>query len=105
MDCHPTDRQLKKISWPLGLSIEDGLLPMDIAIVFEWFAQESVFAAELTHEQPQREIWIRLAEMWASAAARCRHEEGAIGEDAAVYLSGAPAGGQSEHRLSQPESF
>jgi hypothetical protein len=45
----------------------DGLLPMDIAIVFEWFAQESVFAAELTHEQPQREIWIRLADMWASA--------------------------------------
>jgi hypothetical protein len=40
---------------------------MDIAIVFEWFAQESVFAAELTHEQPQREIWIRLADMWASA--------------------------------------
>ena len=42
---------------------------MDIAIVFEWFAPESVFAAELTHEQPQREMWIRLAEMWASAAA------------------------------------
>jgi hypothetical protein len=62
---------------------------MDIAIVFEWFAQESVFAAELTHKQPQREIWIRLAEMWASAAARCRHEEaGAIGEGAAVYLGG-----------------
>ena len=62
---------------------------MDIASVFEWFAQESVFAAELTHEQPQRETWIRLAAMWASAAARCRHEEaGAIGEDAAVYLGG-----------------
>ena len=62
---------------------------MDIAIVFEWFAPESVFAAELTHEQPQREMWIRLAEMWASAAARCRHEEaGAIGEGAAVYLGG-----------------
>jgi hypothetical protein len=30
---------------------------MDIASVFEWFAQESVFAAELTHEQPQRETW------------------------------------------------
>jgi hypothetical protein len=62
---------------------------MDIASVFEWFAQESVFAAELTHEKPQREIWIRLAEMWASAAAQCRHEgAGAIGEDAAVYFSG-----------------
>ena len=61
---------------------------MDIAIVFEWFAKESWAAAELTHEQPQRETWIRLAEMWASAAARCRHEGGAIGEDATVYLGG-----------------
>ena len=57
---------------------------MDITSVFEWFAQESVFAAELTHEPRQREIWTRLAVMWASAAAQCRHEDaGAIGEDAA----------------------
>jgi hypothetical protein len=61
---------------------------MDIASVFEWFAQESVFAAELTHEQPQRETWIRLAVMWASAAARCRYVEAeAHCEEAAVYLS------------------
>jgi hypothetical protein len=46
---------------------------MDIASVFEWFAQESVFAAELTHEPRQREIWTRLAVMWASAAAQCHH--------------------------------
>ena len=59
---------------------------MDIASVFEWFAQESMRVAELAHEQSQRETWIKLAIMWASAA---RHEEaGAIGEDAAVYLSG-----------------
>ena len=38
---------------------------MDIAIVFEWFAQESAFAAGLTHEQPEREIWTRLALLWA----------------------------------------
>jgi hypothetical protein len=36
---------------------------MDMAGVFEWFAQESWAAAELTHEQPQREIWLRLALM------------------------------------------
>jgi len=42
---------------------------MDITSVFEWFAQESVFAAELTHEPRQGEIWTRLAVMWASAAA------------------------------------
>ena len=39
---------------------------MDIAIVFEWFAQESAFAAGLTHEQPEREIWTRLALLWGS---------------------------------------
>ena len=53
---------------------------MDNASVFEWFAQESVFAAELAHEPRQREIWTRLAVMWASAAAQCRHEDaGTIG--------------------------
>ena len=93
MDCHRADRQAKKISLnigPSGLSIETGFLPMDITIVFEWFAQESVFAAELiSPAAATSEIWIRLAEMWASAAVRCRHEEaGAIGEDAAVYLGG-----------------
>ena len=57
---------------------------MDIMIVFEWFAQESAFAAELTHEQSQREIWTRLALLWSLAAAQCRQEEaGTIGEDAA----------------------
>ena len=44
---------------------------MDIASVFEWFAQESAFAAETTNDQQQREIWLRLAAMWMSAA--CRH--------------------------------
>ena len=73
--------------WPSEI-LETGF-PMDITSVFEWFAQESVFAAELTHEPRQREIWIRLAAMWASAAAQCHHvDAGAIGEDAA-YLSGA----------------
>ena len=33
---------------------------MDITSVFEWFAQESVFAAELTHEPRQREIWTQI---------------------------------------------
>jgi hypothetical protein len=44
-----------------------------------------------------------LAEMWTSAAARCRHEEGAIGEHAAIYLSGASehAYAVAQKRLSQ----
>jgi hypothetical protein len=62
---------------------------MDMAGVFEWFAQESwAAAAELTREQPQREIWLRLALMWALAALRSREEAEALGENAAVYLSG-----------------
>jgi hypothetical protein len=68
---------------------------MDMAGVFEWFAQESWAAAELTHEQPQREIWLRLALMWALAALRSREEAEALGENAAVYLSGdAPRAAQ-----------
>ena len=61
---------------------------MHIAGLFEWFAQESWAAAELTHEQPQREIWLRLALMWALAALRSREEAEALGENAAVYLGG-----------------
>jgi hypothetical protein len=56
---------------------------MDITSVFEWFAQESACAAELTHEPRQREIWTRLAVMWASAAAGRHEDAGAIREDAA----------------------
>jgi hypothetical protein len=37
--------------------------PMDIAIIFEWFAHESVLAAELANEQAQREVWLKLALM------------------------------------------
>ena len=48
---------------------------MDIDSVFEWFAQESAFAAETTNDQQQREIWLRLAAMWMSAAIPCRHGE------------------------------
>src|SRR5258708_3169335 len=58
---------------------------MDMASVFEWFAQESWAAAELTHEQPQREIWLRLALI----ALRSREEAEALGKNTAVYLSGA----------------
>ena len=68
---------------------------MDIAIVFEWFAQESMRAAELAHAPRQREIWLRLALMWALAALRSREEAEALGENAAVYLSGdAPRAAQ-----------
>jgi hypothetical protein len=47
---------------------------MDIAIVFDWFAQESTHAAEQTKEPKQREILLKLALMWAAAAQRCHDE-------------------------------
>jgi hypothetical protein len=39
---------------------------MDIASVFEWFAQESLFAAEVATDPAQRAMWVAL--LWAAAA-------------------------------------
>ena len=47
---------------------------MDIAIIFEWFAQGSMFAAELANEQAQREVWLRLGLLCATAARQSRDE-------------------------------
>ena len=47
---------------------------MDIASVFDWFAQESGRAAEQANERMQREMFLRLALMWAAAAQQCRNE-------------------------------
>jgi hypothetical protein len=43
---------------------------MDIAIVFEWFAWDSLLAAEIATDPVQREAWLRLAMMWAGVARR-----------------------------------
>ena len=43
---------------------------MDIGSVFEWFAQESLLAAEVATDPVQREVWLRLAVMWLSVARR-----------------------------------
>ena len=48
---------------------------MDLASVFDWFAQDSIRAAEQTDEPRQREMWMKLAELWAAAAQRCRDEQ------------------------------
>ncbi len=41
---------------------------MDIASVFEWFAQESISIAEQAAEPEQREKLAELALLWASVA-------------------------------------
>jgi hypothetical protein len=50
-----------------GTFVSEGFR-MDIAIVFDWFAQESKHAAEQTKDPKQREILVKLALMWATAA-------------------------------------
>jgi hypothetical protein len=44
---------------------------MDIASVFEWFAQESKSIAEQAAEREQREKFAELALLWARAAHQC----------------------------------
>ena len=51
---------------------------MDIASIFNWFAGESMHAAEETNDLSQRETWMRLALMWAAAAQRSSSEESII---------------------------
>jgi hypothetical protein len=47
---------------------------MDIASVFDWFARDSIHAAAQINDPKQRAIFLKLAEMWAAAAQRCRDE-------------------------------
>ena len=44
---------------------------MDIASVFDWFAQESKSIAEQAAEPEQRERLAELALLWATAAQQC----------------------------------
>ena len=48
---------------------------MDLASVFDWFAQDSIRGAEQTAEHREREILLKLASQWAAAAQRCRDEQ------------------------------
>ena len=48
---------------------------MDLASVFDWFAQDSIRAAEQTDEPRKREILLKLASQWAAAAQGCRDEQ------------------------------
>ena len=40
----------------------------NIASIFDWFAQDSAYAAEHTDEPRQRGMWLQLAEQWEAAA-------------------------------------
>jgi hypothetical protein len=47
---------------------------MDLVILFDWFANESMDAALQATEWQQREMFLRLALMWGTAAQQCRKE-------------------------------
>ena len=47
---------------------------MDIASVFEWFARDSVKAAEQEKEPRQRETWLKIGLLWTAAAQQSRDE-------------------------------
>ena len=50
-------------------------IAMNIADVFDWFARESMEAGKQATEWEQRETFLRLARLWATAAQRVRKEE------------------------------
>jgi hypothetical protein len=56
----------KETGRPRMIMLED---PMDIASVFEWFAEESKSIAEQATEPAQREKFAKLASLWANAMA------------------------------------
>ena len=47
---------------------------MDLVILFNWFTNESMDAALQATEWQQREMFLRLALMWGTAAQQCRKE-------------------------------
>jgi hypothetical protein len=47
---------------------------MDITSVFEWFARDSMHAAEESDDPRQRETLLKLALQWEAAAQRTRAE-------------------------------
>jgi len=54
---------------------------MDIASVFEWFAQETVHIAEQANEVRRRETLGKLALLWAAAAAEQRNKQQATSNE------------------------
>ena len=47
---------------------------MNIADVFDWFVQESMEAGNRATEWEQREMFLKLALLWAATAQQCRKE-------------------------------
>ena len=63
---------------------------MDLASVFDWFAQDSIRAAEQTDEPRQREMWMKLSELWGAAAQRCREEQSTLRPGTQAFMINLP---------------
>jgi hypothetical protein len=62
----------RPVAYPSESSLQG--VQMNIASIFDWFAQDSAYAAEHTDEPRQREIWLQLAEQWEAAALQASNE-------------------------------
>ena len=56
----------RPVAYPSESSLQG--IQMNIASIFDWFAQDSAYAAEHTDEPRQRGMWLQLAELWEAAA-------------------------------------
>ena len=56
----------RPVAYPSESSLQG--IQMNIASIFDWFAQDSAYAAEHTDEPRQRGMWLQLAEQWEAAA-------------------------------------
>lgn len=53
---------------------------MDLAMIFEWFTTESMEAALQATEWKKRDMYLRLALMWGTAAQQCRKDASTLPE-------------------------
>jgi hypothetical protein len=67
---------------------------MNIASVYDWFARDCMHAAEETDNPRQREILLKLAALWATAAQRSR-DEASTQSTSPTTVSGPNSGGRA----------
>jgi hypothetical protein len=68
---------------------------MDITSVFDWFARDSLDKVEKADDPRQREMFLKLAELWADAAQQSR--DGAPTQSTLpTTVSSAHSGGRAE---------
>ena len=62
----------RPVAYPFRVGCRE--VQMNIASIFDWFAQDSAYAAEHTDEPRQRGMWLQFAEQWEAAALQASNE-------------------------------